>query len=325
MPRFTFFRQFVPGTVRRLATGIAIALLLTGGGVAVEAQAYDGSESQPAAGSSALPDAPQPASAGQGSAIADDKPPVTLRSSPGDIVKEQGQIWTSPLRVRAHNLTYLFPIALGSVVVGTVDYKVMSSSRLNDASLNNKANLVSQGLLGGFVAVPVAIFGLGHIHNDQHATETGILAGQAMTDSLLVDVVMKAASMRGTADAGRRQGQVFPNQRGAELVVSLHAQHCCVVIGGGDRLGILWMGDAVYRLWTGDGVERQPGGGAAAFPLGCGGRQRGWMADWAVCVPQAWDLARRVLMGERIDSRPSRPSSYTGLGFCSEKNLRWCQ
>ena len=85
----------------------------------------------------------------------------------------------------------------------------MSSARLDDASLNSEAATASNGLLGGFVTAPAIIYGLGAIHHDDHATETGILAGEAMVDSLVLDEVMKAATMRERPTLDNAKGKFF--------------------------------------------------------------------------------------------------------------------
>jgi membrane-associated phospholipid phosphatase len=90
----------------------------------------------------------------------------------------------------------------------------MSSSKLQNASLNSDANTASEGLLGGFVIAPVAIYGIGYLHHDEHATETGILAGQAMVDSLVVDEVLKAVTMRERPTLDGAKGKFFQTSVG---------------------------------------------------------------------------------------------------------------
>ena len=53
-----------------------------------------------------LPDAPQaqPKAGGE----------VTLRALPMNIIKDQGVIWTSPLRIRVRDLKYLVPLGVAT-------------------------------------------------------------------------------------------------------------------------------------------------------------------------------------------------------------------
>ena len=177
------------------------------------AQSPSGTQTESA---SALPDAPQAQSAKPAAARPDDKITVTLRATPLNILKDQAAIWTSPARIRERDLAYLIPLGLATTVTMTVDHQAMNSSKLNDSSLNSHATTASNGLLGGFVAAPVIIYGLGHIHHDEHATETGILGGEAMVDSLVVDEVMKAVSMRERPTLDGAKGKFFQTSVGLD-------------------------------------------------------------------------------------------------------------
>jgi hypothetical protein len=210
-----FALDAIAGPGNRLLVRRNRVLVVGSGGAAALAQNAAGPD--PRASSevslSDVPDAPQPQSSvpGQGS----DNDPVTLHNTPLHILKDQAAIWTSPARVRDNNLPFLGTLVLATTILVTTDHQVMNSSKLQNTSLNDHAVTASNGLLGGFVIAPVAIYGLGFLHHDEHATETGILAGEAMVDSLVVDEVMKAVNDAGTADSRWSQGQVFPDQRGA--------------------------------------------------------------------------------------------------------------
>jgi membrane-associated phospholipid phosphatase len=195
---------------------MALALCASASG-----QMSGGPNPLPDASSVSLPDAPLPQTAGPG--LAGDKNRVTLRNTPVNILKDQAAIWTSPARVREHDFAYLLPLALATTGAITADHQVMSSSKLNNTSLNNHADTASKGLLGGFVAAPVILYGLGGMHHDAHATETGILAGEAMVDSLVVDEVLKAATMRERPTLDGAKGKFF--QRSVGLDSSFPSTH----------------------------------------------------------------------------------------------------
>jgi hypothetical protein len=159
-----------------------------------------------------LPDAPQPQAQAPVQACTTES--ITLRGTPVRILKDQGAIWTSPARVRDKDLPVLVPLVLASGLAVTIDHQVMSSSRLDDTSLNNHALTASNGLLGGFVVAPVAIYGIGYLHHNDHATETGILAGEAMVDSLVVDEVLKVVTMRERPTVDGAKGKFFQSSVG---------------------------------------------------------------------------------------------------------------
>jgi len=156
-----------------------------------------------------LPDAPSPQNQTSLST-------VTVRGTPVRILKDQEAVWTSPVRIRESNALGPLALVLATALVMTTDHQVMSSSRLQDPSLNNEATTASTGLLGGFVAAPVAIYGLGALHHDDHATETGILGGEAMVDSLAVSEVLKAVSMRERPTVDNAKGKFFQSSVGLD-------------------------------------------------------------------------------------------------------------
>jgi len=197
----------------RLTVGIACALMVASGATAQsQTAAGPNAGTSGAVSLSTLPDAPQPQSSDPGSDAENN--PVTLRNTPLHILKDQAAIWTSPARVRDNDLPILVPLVLATTVLVTTDHQVMNLSKLQDTSLNNDATKASNGLLGGFVVAPVAIYSLGFLHHDEHATETGTLAGEAMVDSLVVDEVMKAVTMRERPTLDGAKGKFFQSSVG---------------------------------------------------------------------------------------------------------------
>ena len=152
----------------------------------------------------ALPDAPQPRP----------KPdPVTIRTTPRHILQDQEAIWTSPARLNESNAVGPVLLVLATAALITTDHQVMSS-HFTSASLNSHASTASNGLMGGFIAAPVAIYGLGAIHHDDHATETGILGGEAVLDSLGVNEILKIVSLRERPTLDNAKGKFFQTSVG---------------------------------------------------------------------------------------------------------------
>jgi len=154
-----------------------------------------------------LPDAPLP------QVQANDKP-VTISGTPSRILKDQGAIWTSPARISESNALGPVALVLATTVLVTTDHQVMSSSKLQNPSLNSQASTASNGLLGGFIAAPAAIFTLGEMHHDDHATETGILSGEAVVDSVAVAYVLKGISLRERPTVDNAKGKFFQTSAG---------------------------------------------------------------------------------------------------------------
>ncbi|MGA2350812.1 MAG: phosphatase PAP2 family protein [Terracidiphilus sp.] len=229
MPRRTSLHLLLQSLLGGRCAGVllSIALALSVGSVAA-AQSPIGSSSPQIAtsNSSDLPDAPQPQSANSAPSDPEDADAVTLRKTPVNILKDQAAIWTSPARIDDHSLAYLVPFVVATTLTITVDHKVMSSAKLDNPSLNSQAASASNGLLGGFVAVPVVIYGLGHIQHNDEGTETGILAGEAMVDSLVLDEAMKAVTRRERPTLDNARGKFF--QSGIGMDSSFPSTHCMI-------------------------------------------------------------------------------------------------
>jgi hypothetical protein len=207
---------------------------------------------------STLPDAPQPQSASTGPGDASAPPPVTLSRTPMNLVKDQEAIWTSPAHIRERDMIYLLPLGLATTLAITTDHQIMSSTRLNDPSLNSHAETASNGLVGGFIAAPIVIYGFGHIHHDEHAIETGTLAGEAMVDSIVVQQVMKLVSMRERPSEDGAKGKFFQTSAGFDS--SFPSSHCIVAWSSAAVIASEYNGPmtkiAAYGLATGESLSR---------------------------------------------------------------------
>lgn len=162
-------------------------------------------------GVGALPDAPDAA---------------TVRNTPRNLLKDQEAIWTSPARLRDSNALGPVALVLATTLAVSTDHQVMSSSKLVDKSLNDHAVTASNALTGGFVALPVMLFGVGHFNHDDHATETGILGGEAMLDGYAVNQVFKAVSRRERPTVDGARGKFF--QSGVGFDSSFASNHATV-------------------------------------------------------------------------------------------------
>lgn len=162
----------------------------------------------------ALPDAPDQADT------------ATVMHTPRNLLKDQEAIWTSPLRLRTSNAAGPVVLVLATALTMTTDHEVMSSSKIVNKSMNDHAVTASNGLTGGFVALPVILYGMGHLRHDDHAIETGILGGEAMVDSYAVNQVFKAVSRRERPTVDGARGKFFQSSVGFDS--SFASNHAAV-------------------------------------------------------------------------------------------------
>jgi hypothetical protein len=198
-----------------------------------------------------LPDVPKAIEVGP-------KDAATLRNTPRNLLKDQEAIWTSPFRLRASNIAGPIVLVLATAVAITTDRQVMTSSRLQDASLNSHADTASNGLVGAFVAIPVGLYGLGKLRHSSQAEETGILGGEAMIDSLGVNEVLKVVALRERPTVDGAKGKFF--QTGVGTGSSFPSNHSILAWSSAAVIASEYPGAltdiAVYGMATGVSVTR---------------------------------------------------------------------
>lgn len=132
------------------------------------------------------------------------------------VIHQQVAIWTSPAHIRAHDLIWLAPLAAATGVSIATDHHTMSQVVSHDPTFNQDNVNVSNGLLGGFIGAPVALYGWGLMDHDQHAHEAGILGSEAIVDGLVVDEVMKVVFERERPAVDNARGHFFTTGPGGD-------------------------------------------------------------------------------------------------------------
>jgi PAP2 superfamily len=215
MPDRILFRPFGPTPFKQLGRRILVfpalflALCATVGG-----QTAAGPNPVSDSSSVSPPDAPLPQSADP--AQASEKDRVTLRSTPINILKDQATIWTSPARIRTHDLTWMVPLAIATTVAITADHETMSSVVSPNAAFNNHNVTASDALTGGFIAAPVALLGIGEMRQNETARETGILGGEAIVDGLVVEEGTRLIFLRERPSVDQAKGKFFQKSAGVD-------------------------------------------------------------------------------------------------------------
>jgi membrane-associated phospholipid phosphatase len=121
--------------------------------------------------------------------------PVTEKSLPLAILKDQIPIWTSPVRIRTHDLIWLLPFGAAMGVTLSTDTDAMRDLS-HDRTFNKDSVNASNYLLGSAIAIPVGLYGVGLFKGNAHARETGILSGEALADGVIVEEVAKVIFRR---------------------------------------------------------------------------------------------------------------------------------
>ena len=203
-----------------------------------------------------LPDAPQPQAAEKGEA--EDGDAVTLRNTPEHILHDQGAIWTSPLRLRPHDLEWLVPLTLATGAAIATDHRALSSVVSHDATFNHANVDASNVLTGGLIAAPVILYGMGRFQVDAHAQEAGILSGEAVIDGLVVEQGMKLVFWRERPSTDHGRGRFFQTSVGVDSSFpsshSMLAWSSAAVIAG--EYPSRWAQLGIYSMATGVSLTR---------------------------------------------------------------------
>lgn len=157
-----------------------------------------GGNSSPA---SRAPDKPSPG---------DEQDVHTASAAPGpllrNLVDDQRTIWTSPFKARIEDLNWLAPAA--GLTAGLINADAEISSRISTTgTLAKHSGTVSNAGLALMLGGTGGMYVLGKLRSDDHQQETGILAGEAAINGLMVTELLKLATQRERPTEGTGQGR----------------------------------------------------------------------------------------------------------------------
>jgi membrane-associated phospholipid phosphatase len=226
--------------------------------------------SSPPAPQDNVPDAPDAPAA---------QVPVTEKRLPAAILKDQIPIWTSPVRIRTHDLIWLLPLGAAMGITLSTDTDTMREVS-HDRTFNKDSVNASNYLLGGEIAIPVGLYGVGLFNDNTHARETGILSGEALADSVIVEQVTKVIFRRERPLNNNAAGDFFVSGLGTSgSFPSSHSTIAWTLAGAvAAEYPSKWVQLGVYSMASGISLTRVLGqehfpsdvlvGGAAGWLIG---------------------------------------------------------
>lgn len=138
----------------------------------------------------------------------------------GRFVRDQEAVWTSPANIRLADAEWLMPLAL--FTAGTLATDSDFSKHLsNSPSRLSRSNSFSNYGLGAMGGLAGGLYLWGQIRHDDHKRETGLLAAEAATNSLVMVYAFKYAfgRERPLTDDYRgnfwKSGDGFPSEHAA--------------------------------------------------------------------------------------------------------------
>ncbi|HZT60887.1 MAG TPA: phosphatase PAP2 family protein [Pyrinomonadaceae bacterium] len=129
-----------------------------------------------------------------------------------NILADQRDIWTSPLRASGGDAKWLVPLGGATAALLATDHQTacwMDSGGLMSARMNLSRDVSYVGSPYGTGAVAATFYLFGLAKHDSRAKETGILAGEAMIDTSVVVGVFKGALRRSRPMEDDSRGKFF--------------------------------------------------------------------------------------------------------------------
>jgi len=137
-----------------------------------------------------------------------------------NITRDQEAIWTSPLRWRRQDASWLLPFA-GIAAVSLVSDTRISKALTKSTSRVSESNTFSNYGIAAFGGVTGGLYLLGKITHDDHKREAGVLSGEAALDAVGASTILQFAfeRQRPTDGAGGggfwQHGTSFPSDHAA--------------------------------------------------------------------------------------------------------------
>jgi hypothetical protein len=156
--------------------------------------------------------------------VADIERPATVVPGPfiRNLAFDQKTIWTSPFRARVRDLNWIVPIV--GLTAGLINADHELSSRIDPTgTLAKHGSTLSNGGLAVAVAGGAGLYLMGKVQDDDHKRETGILAGEAAVNSVIVVEALKAVTRRDRPEDNAGKGEIFHGSVLNSSFPSLHA------------------------------------------------------------------------------------------------------
>lgn len=126
-----------------------------------------------------------------------------------NILHDQKAIWTSPLHLRAKDARWLVPLGLGTAALIATDQQTGDEIAESDKPLHISRTISYAGSSYGTGAIAAGFYLLGRATHNDRARETGLLAGEALIDSVIVATTIKAITQRTRPTGGRSRSDFF--------------------------------------------------------------------------------------------------------------------
>lgn len=126
-----------------------------------------------------------------------------------NILSDQKAIWTAPMRLQRGDTKWAIPAGIGFMALVTTDRITGDEIAEFDRQVKVSHIASNGGSVYGLGAVAGAFYLFGRNKNDDRARETGLLAAEALVDSVIVASALKGITQRARPLAGRERSEFF--------------------------------------------------------------------------------------------------------------------
>lgn len=119
----------------------------------------------------------------------------TFGTAPSNFVLDQKAIWTSPFHLRFSDATWLVPIGGLAAGLFATDSEVSRHINTNPNTIHRYKQVSNYGI-AAMAGAGAGLYLLGLTKHDEHARETGFLAGEAAVDSFVAAEAVKYMTRR---------------------------------------------------------------------------------------------------------------------------------
>ena len=180
--------------------------------------------------STSLPDAPQPQESTKkntsplptATATATSEN-ITLRGTPKRFLNDQKVIWTSPLHIRPQDAMWLVPLIGSTATLINSDQHTMTSAIHLNTGEQKTASNVSTASVAALGAIPASTYLWSLFNYAPQAHETGLLAGEAVANGLVVNEALKLVFRRERPLVNNAKGNFFSSNITDSSFPSNHA------------------------------------------------------------------------------------------------------
>jgi Capsule assembly protein Wzi/PAP2 superfamily len=153
---------------------------------------------------------PSPARVAQGPSLPDEQNSYPASASPAGFLRnfasDQKTLWSSPFKARIEDLNWLVPAA--GLTAGLVNADAELSSRISTTgTFSRHSGTVSNAGVALAVGGAGSLYFVGKLRSDDHQRETGLLAGEAVINSLVIAEAFKVITRRQRPSDGAGQGK----------------------------------------------------------------------------------------------------------------------